>query len=271
MSLDENKAGAAAVDPSDFNTVVDAVVDLQAGGGGGGGLPTGWTQDGSDPSTLSSNGGGLDLGTGVATLQNILLFHSGITQKIGNGTADPSSAGYAASLGSLYLRDNGQAWIKTGAGDTDWTRLTTGAAQAAYVGAVDPGAVGAGAIWMDTSGEAIVFRQRDLTDVAWTDPVTFVGVEVLTGGVVVSEAFHFPPFSGGFTIEPDGSKINVDTPLDMQGTGILASGDIDLDGDDLQNVGGFTLSSPPELPAVPTPQDIADALIAAFGFTQAAP
>lgn len=34
MSLTENKAGGAAVDPDDYNEVVDAVVALQAGGGG---------------------------------------------------------------------------------------------------------------------------------------------------------------------------------------------------------------------------------------------
>lgn len=46
-------------------------------------------------------------------------------------TVDPSAGGgVAAPVGSFYLRSGtGQAWLKTGAGDTAWTQLATGSPQ----------------------------------------------------------------------------------------------------------------------------------------------
>lgn len=39
------------------------------------------------------------------------------------GAADPSAgAGYVATVGSLYVRSNGELWQKTGAGNTVWTK-----------------------------------------------------------------------------------------------------------------------------------------------------
>ena len=46
-----------------------------------------------------------------------------------SGTADPTT-GVTAPIGSLYLRAStpGENWIKTGAGDTAWTQVSTGSA-----------------------------------------------------------------------------------------------------------------------------------------------
>jgi hypothetical protein len=48
---------------------------------------------------------------------------------IRHGTAAPNAAsGVAAPVGALYSRDNagiGELWLKTGAGDTAWTKQTT--------------------------------------------------------------------------------------------------------------------------------------------------
>ena len=50
---------------------------------------------------------------------------------ITSGAADPrSGGGTAAPVGSLYLRSNGTAWMKTGAADTDWSQI--GSAQAGF-------------------------------------------------------------------------------------------------------------------------------------------
>ena len=50
---------------------------------------------------------------------------------ITSGAADPrSSGGTAAPVGSLYLRGNGTAWMKTGAADTAWSQI--GSAQAGF-------------------------------------------------------------------------------------------------------------------------------------------
>lgn len=40
-------------------------------------------------------------------------------------TFDPSSAGFAALEGSLFMRSTGQIYRKTGAGDTNWTEIGT--------------------------------------------------------------------------------------------------------------------------------------------------
>jgi len=46
-----------------------------------------------------------------------------------SGTADPSAgAGVAATVPALYLRANGtttEIWLKTGAGNTAWTKQTS--------------------------------------------------------------------------------------------------------------------------------------------------
>jgi len=39
---------------------------------------------------------------------------------------DPSSVGYAAPLGSVLIRSNGQLWVKVGVADTDWDRVKVG-------------------------------------------------------------------------------------------------------------------------------------------------
>lgn len=45
------------------------------------------------------------------------------------GTADPTvGAGTPAPVAAVYLRNNagvGELWLKTGAGDTAWTKQTT--------------------------------------------------------------------------------------------------------------------------------------------------
>jgi hypothetical protein len=45
-----------------------------------------------------------------------------------SGTVDPSAGGgVAAPEGSIFLRSNGSAYVKTGAGDTAWTLVQAGA------------------------------------------------------------------------------------------------------------------------------------------------
>lgn len=44
------------------------------------------------------------------------------------GEDDPTSAGFEAPEGSLYLRKTGELYQKTGATDTDWSKLLTSAA-----------------------------------------------------------------------------------------------------------------------------------------------
>lgn len=92
----------------------DIAAAIAAGAGGGGGLPTGWTQDASDPANVDSNGGTLEIGE--------LVIAGGTF--VGASSVDPSAdSGIPGPLGSLYLRTNGQAWLKTGALDTDWTQF----------------------------------------------------------------------------------------------------------------------------------------------------
>lgn len=107
------------------------VTTYGTGGGGGTGLPTGWTQDAANPANVDSNGARLTVSGLFA--QSDTLPGGGYVQlgdlganvaRILADTDDPSAgAGLAGYLGSLYLRTNGQAWLKTGAGDTDWTQL----------------------------------------------------------------------------------------------------------------------------------------------------
>lgn len=48
-----------------------------------------------------------------------------VTILIGTGTADPDVNGVTALQGSLLLVTDGTAWVKTGAGDTEWTQLAS--------------------------------------------------------------------------------------------------------------------------------------------------
>ena len=65
------------------------------------------------------------LNVGGITLPNSVVF----TQ----GADDPSSVGYAAGVGSLYVQTDGTLWSKTGAGDTDWVSITAGGADEDFV------------------------------------------------------------------------------------------------------------------------------------------
>lgn len=56
------------------------------------------------------------MGTGLIT------FGEGFP-RISRGAFDPSVDGAPGDRGSLLLRTNGQAWLKTDAGNTDWTLL----------------------------------------------------------------------------------------------------------------------------------------------------
>ncbi|MDX1421516.1 MAG: hypothetical protein R3322_00160 [Kiloniellales bacterium] len=43
---------------------------------------------------------------------------------ITSGSIDPSSTGLDLPIGSLFLRDDGSLYSKTGAATTDWTQLS---------------------------------------------------------------------------------------------------------------------------------------------------
>lgn len=103
---------------------IAAVLAANAGAGGGSAF-TGWTADEADPANVNSNGGWLDVGpvlTPYVRFDTVTQGGGPIPVGIG-GSVDPSVAGLSASLGSLYLRNNGQTWVKTAGGDTDWTQL----------------------------------------------------------------------------------------------------------------------------------------------------
>jgi hypothetical protein len=73
--------------------------------------------------------------------------------RVVTGTADPTS-GFAAPEGSIYLRyvaSNGQAFVKSGVGDTDWTNLVT-AGGTTLDGSYDFGGPGVGRIIVADSG-----------------------------------------------------------------------------------------------------------------------
>ena len=42
-----------------------------------------------------------------------------------SGTVDPSSSGIDRTVGSIYLRTNGEVWTKTGSGTTDWDKVAS--------------------------------------------------------------------------------------------------------------------------------------------------
>jgi hypothetical protein len=57
-------------------------------------------------------------GVDPASLGSVVTFYT--------GSVDPSAGGgVAASIPSIYVRNDGVVWSKTGAGDTDWTRIVT--------------------------------------------------------------------------------------------------------------------------------------------------
>ena len=59
-----------------------------------------------------------------------------IETAIVNGSVDPSVAGQAAPVGSLFLRSTGLTYVKTDVLDTDWTLFS------ASTGLLDPGSNG---------------------------------------------------------------------------------------------------------------------------------
>jgi hypothetical protein len=67
-------------------------------------------------------------GTGEATnLENTIGFNLNTMKIITGETADPSSAGYVAGMGSVLLRENGgsfgEAWLKAGSSNTGWKQI----------------------------------------------------------------------------------------------------------------------------------------------------
>ena len=57
------------------------------------------------------------LRNGVSLDDDVGIFH---------GSVDPSSSGYEAPIGSLYLRESGELYIKTDSGDTAWELVQVG-------------------------------------------------------------------------------------------------------------------------------------------------
>jgi hypothetical protein len=146
--------------------------NISAGDGGGGATGNGGSVNlnGGNSTSTNGDGGGLTVnlgvhtGTGTAGIAVIATSGSGlITEESGifgltnNGAgtgggssitqyvieSDPSSVGITANVGSLAFRNvtgggtDGQLWLKTGGGDTDWMMVDVGATgstlQAAYV------------------------------------------------------------------------------------------------------------------------------------------
>lgn len=58
-------------------------------------------------------------GNAIKTLKQNLSLNGIAT--VGSGSADPSTAGFAGPVGSIYLRTNGSFYVKTGALDTNWS------------------------------------------------------------------------------------------------------------------------------------------------------
>lgn len=50
----------------------------------------------------------------------------GETASVLTGTSDPSTANVQRPQGSLYLRQTGEAWVKTGSISNQWTKLEAG-------------------------------------------------------------------------------------------------------------------------------------------------
>lgn len=146
MSLDENKAGAAAVDPSDFNTVVDAVVALEAGS-----LPAGGTTG--QVLTKASNAegdadwetaGGSGIPQGGPLTQALLTDSNGL-----KGSDSGDATGAEIVVYSAQGANGGNVNISTGdpdgGGDAGVLQLYTGGAYgAAGEAAVSNGSFGVG-------------------------------------------------------------------------------------------------------------------------------
>ncbi len=61
---------------------------------------------------------------GNVLVQGQVLLGAALNVMLIAGGGDPSAgAGVAAGLGSLYLRNNGELWSKTGAAATDWQKV----------------------------------------------------------------------------------------------------------------------------------------------------
>lgn len=156
----------------------------------GGGLPTGWTQDESDPANVSTNGANLNLNV-------------------------PEGSAGSLVTGGGQVQTNGGA-VQTGTGNVE-----TGGGNVLLTG---------GSI--NTDGGDILLNGGDigLTDAVWSDSGlnTFGGTLTTMGG------------TGAGTIRAKGA-------LGVNGA----------------------VPNTPVLPAIPTPQDIADALVALGVCTQA--
>lgn len=105
-------------------------------------LPNGWSGDGLTPESIDTNGGGIRtsgapitlgagdlLSTGVVagsniTASNALALGTFPTTNIKRGSADPTvSPGVTLAIGGLYLRTNGELWVKTTSPATGWQRV----------------------------------------------------------------------------------------------------------------------------------------------------
>ncbi len=82
-----------------------------------GALPPGWSLV--PPSTVDIGG---DTLKGASRVEAAVLQVAACL--ILSGSFDPSAdGGTSATPGSLYLRNTGEVWAKTGETDTDWTRI----------------------------------------------------------------------------------------------------------------------------------------------------
>jgi hypothetical protein len=57
-------------------------------------------------------------GTAIKVLKQNLSLNGIVT--VGSGSVDPSVSGFAAPIGSMFLRTNGSFYVKNGALDTNW-------------------------------------------------------------------------------------------------------------------------------------------------------
>lgn len=126
----EAKVGPGASLPEDGALLVSDGTDtvwtdaVEVGGNLSLSAPTGYVLLASDPAYIQASGDDVTMG-GVLT-QDV----GGIFVKRLAGTDDPSAAsGVAANVASVYLRNvggsgvTGEMWVKTGALDTDWTKV----------------------------------------------------------------------------------------------------------------------------------------------------
>jgi hypothetical protein len=175
---------------NDAGIAVAASRALSGGGGGGTGLPTGWTQGG-DPASVDANGGALD---GLYTLGSASMFVGGILDSpaLKAGVGDPTSGGgVAANVGSLYMRTNGQLWVKTGAGNTAWTQAGGVPAAAVQIVRVplafDDTAITPFTVYIPSTGEAVIWN------------LSYLSVTEAFDGTSPNLALTFTDFAGSFT------------------------------------------------------------------------